>query len=191
MKVCIISFSGRSGGNCGSIAGALRQWWEGKGQVSFYDFSALTVTPCGRCGCECFQAREHCPYFSDPEFSICDAITGSDLAYFVLPNYCDYPCANFYIFNERSQCYFQHHAPLLEQYLAVRKRFIVVSNTGRENFTAAFRYHVQEGLEPDVLFLSAREFHKVSIRGDLMDSTEAREALLRFVERGNPVPGKV
>ena len=39
-------------------------------------------------------------------------ITDSDLSYFIVPNYCDYPCANFFIFNERSQCFFQHHPEL-------------------------------------------------------------------------------
>ncbi len=179
-EICLISFSGRAGGNCGRIAGMLQQKY-GE-QAVLFDFSTLAVTPCGKCGYECFQAREDCPYFDDPEFAICTAIAESSLACFIVPNYCDYPCANFFAFNERSQCYFQHHQGLLEQYLSVRKKFITVSNTGRDNFTAAFRYHVAEGTEPDVLFLSARQFHKTSIRGDLMDSPEARETALRFME---------
>lgn len=181
MKACVISFSGRAGGNCGSIARELQRQWELLGdEAAVYDFSVLSITPCGRCGCECFQARENCPYFDDPEAALCGAVAASDLACFIVPNYCDYPCANFFIFNERSQCYFQQRPELLERYLAVRKKFFVVSNTGRDNFTAAFRYHVPEGAEPDVLFLSAKQFHKVSIHGDLMGSPEAREAVLRF-----------
>ena len=65
----------------------------------------------------------------------------------------------------------------------IKHMFIVVSNTGQDNFTAAMRYHVAEGVEPEILFLSAREFGRVSIRGDLMEAAEAREAVLRFVER--------
>lgn len=179
-KICIISFSGRSGGNCGSIAEELWEHLKSKGEVEVYDFSNIAITPCGRCDCECFREREDCPYFSDPEFSICNSITNSSCTYFIVPNYCDYPPANFFIFNERSQCCFQRHNELLERYLSVKKKFIVVSNTGRDNFTAAFRYHVQEGCEPDVLFLSARKFGKVSIKGDLMDSGEAREAVRIF-----------
>ena len=63
----------------------------------------------------------------------------------------------------------------------MRKKFVVVSNTGRENFTAAFRYHVSEDAEPEVLFLSAKRFQKSSIRGDLMDAPEAREVLAEFI----------
>ena len=180
-KICIISFSARPGGNCGSIAREIQKFWQGRGEVELFDFSALEITPCGRCGYECFVDRESCPYFSDPEFAICEAIAASDITYFILPNYCYYPPANFFIFNERGQCYFQRHHELLEKYLSVRKKFIVVSNTGRENFTAAFRYHVPEGTEPDTLFLRAREFGRVSIRGDLLSSPEAVEAVRGFI----------
>lgn len=181
-KICLISFSGRPNGNCGRTAGMLRQHY-GERSV-LYDFSTFTITPCGRCGCECFQARENCPYFNDPEYTVCDAAANSSLACFIVPNYCDYPCANFFAFNERSQCYFQGRPALLEQYLSVKKKFIVISNTGRDNFTAAFRCHIAEDAEPDVLFLSAKRFHKTSIRGDLMDAPEARAAVLRFMGSG-------
>lgn len=180
MTSCIVSFSGRKDGNCSAIAQVLVEALSGRGETRCYDLSALHITPCGQCGYECFQARERCPYFDDPEFELCDAVAGSDRSIFIVPNYCDYPCANFFIFNERSQCYFQHHPELLERYEGVPKRFIVVSNTGRENFTAAFRYHTGDA-PPDVLFLSARSFGKASIDGDLMDLPEAREAVLRFV----------
>ena len=179
MTSCIVSFSGRQDGNCSAIAQVLVEALSGRGETRCYDLSALHITPCGQCGYECFQARERCPYFDDTEFELCDAVAGSDRSIFIVPNYCDYPCANFFIFNERSQCYFQHHPELLERYEGVPKRFIVVSNTGRENFTAAFRYHTGDA-PPDVLFLSARSFGKASIDGDLMDLPEAREAVLRF-----------
>lgn len=181
MTACIISFSGRGGGNCSSIAQVLLGALAGRGRVDYFDFSTLRVNPCGQCGYECFQARERCPYFDDPEFALCDTVARSDIAYFIVPNYCDYPCSNFFIFNERSQCYFQHHGELLARYEAVPKKFITVSNTGRDNFTAAFQYHTGDA-PPDVLFLSARRFGRVSVRGDLMDSPEARAELLRFID---------
>lgn len=179
MNVCIVSFSGRPDGNCSHIAELIRQKNPG---ATMYDFSAFSISPCGHCHYDCFQRRENCPYFSDPEFSLCEAITYSDLTYFIIPNYCDYPCANFYVFNERSQCYFQHHADLMNQYLAVRKKFIVVSNTGKENFTVAFSQHIPEASVPDVLFLSAKQFGKISIKGDLMDSQNARETVAQFAD---------
>ena len=183
MKVCIVSFSGRPAGNCSRIAEIIRQTWEMKGEAVVYDFSAFRITPCGQCSYACFQKREACPYFSDPEAAVCEEITGSDLTYFIVPNYCDYPCANFYIFNERGQCYFQHHEDLLNQYLAVRKKFIVVSNTNQDHFTAAFRYHIPENTTPDILFLSAKQFGKVSIHGDLTDSEDVKRILSDFIDK--------
>lgn len=179
MKECIVSFSGRFGGNCSRIANVIRQM---KKEATVYDFSNFSITPCGQCKYECFQQRERCPYFDDMEFAICESITNSDLTYFVVPNYCDYPCANFFIFNERSQCYFQNHEDLLDQYLAVRKKFIVISNTGQNNFTTAFCQHILEASTPDILFLSAKQFGKVSIHGDLTDSEDARDLICRFID---------
>lgn len=180
MPACVISFSGRRDGNCSAVAQAVRDALSGRDSVQYFDCSALALTPCGGCGCECFQARERCPYFDDPVFGMYDAVTRSSMSYFVVPNYCDYPCANFFLFNERSQCYFQGRPELLEQYERAPKKFIVVSNTGRDNFITAFQYHTGDA-PPDVLFLSARRFGKVSIRGDLMDSPDARAEVLRFI----------
>ena len=180
MPACVISFSGRRDGNCSAVAQSVRDALSGRDSVQYFDCSALALTPCGGCGGECFQARERCPYFDDPVFGMYDAVTRSSMSYFVVPNYCDYPCANFFLFNERSQCYFQGRPELLEQYERAPKKFIVVSNTGRDNFITAFQYHTGDA-PPDVLFLSARRFGKVSIRGDLMGSPDARAEVLRFI----------
>ena len=54
----------------------------------------------------------------------------------------------------------------MERYLSVPKKFVVVSNTGRENFTTAFCDHITPGEKPDILFLSAAQYHKISLSGD-------------------------
>ena len=105
----------------------------------------------------------------------------SDLAYFILPNYCDYPCANYFIFNERSQCYFQGSDYLLLQYLGVKKKFIAVSNTNQANFLIAFEYQINEGEKPDALFLSAKRYGKRSIDGNLTDSLNALTDIENFI----------
>lgn len=71
--------------------------------------------------------------------------TGSDVVFYVVPNYSDFPCSNFFIFNERGQCYFRGTEKRMEKYLSVKKKFIVVSNTGEDNFIRAFRDHVKKG----------------------------------------------
>lgn len=178
MMVTILSFSGRPDGNCSHIASRIME------RIPFsniYSFSDFEISPCGRCEHECFQTREKCPHFSDMEFRLLDAVCNSEIAYYILPNYCDYPCANFFVFNERSQCYFQSREDLLERYLDVPKKFIVISNSRSENFSEAFTQHTSK--EPEILFLSANTFGKRSIDGDLMDSAAAVETLEAFLHK--------
>lgn len=178
MKVTVISFSGRGGGNCIAIARRIAEHHAGD-MVSLYNFSALRIAPCGGCAAECFVRREDCPHFADSEFEICDSVVRSDLTYFVVPNHCDFPCANFFAFNERSLCYFSGHPELLDQYAAVPKKFVVVSNTGEANFHAALSQHTSG--EPEILFLRANDYGLSSIEGNLMTSERAVEDLQRFI----------
>lgn len=178
MRTAIISFSSRSNGNCsqiGKLIGSLST------DPVLFDFSEFDIHPCGRCAAECFTVREDCPYFADKEFEILDAIIHSDVVYFVLPNYCDYPNANFFIFNERSQCYFQGRPDLLKAYLEIPKRSIVISNTNKDNFIQALAY--QSNKEPEILFISAKKYGKISIQGDILTSEEALERIKQFISK--------
>ena len=178
MKTVIISFSSRAGGNCSQIGKLIASLTQ---DPVLFDFSGFDLHPCGRCAAECFTTRENCPYFEDKEYEMLNAIIHSDLVYFVLPNYCDYPCANFFIFNERSQCFFQGKPDLLEAYLKIPKRSIVISNTNKDNFIQALAY--QSDQEPEILFLSAKEYGKTSINGDLLTSEKALEDIKQFINR--------
>ena len=176
MKTVIVTFSSRPNGNCsqiGKLIGSMAQ------DPVLFDFSKFDLHPCGHCAAECFAAREDCPYSEDKEYEILDAILHSDMVYFVLPNHCDYPNANYFIFNERSQCFFQGRPDLLEKYLKVPKRSIVISGTNRDNFIRALAY--QSDKEPEILFLSAKEYGKNSIRGDLLTSEEAVKRVRQFI----------
>lgn len=176
MSVCVVSFSSRKGGNCAQIGKYLKSLHT---DAKLYDFSDFTIHPCGGCEYECFVPDGRCPWIQDRECELYENILSSAQAYYILPNYCDYPCANFFIFNERSQCYFQGHPERLEAYECIPKKFIVVSNTNEQNFKEVLAYHVEE--EPRVLFLHAREYGKVSIAGDIMTSEEAVEDIKAFV----------
>ena len=176
MKTVIVAFSSRSNGNCSQIGKLISSLTQ---EPVLFDFSEFDVHPCSRCAPECFAAREKCPYFEDKEYEILEAIVHSAMAYFVIPNYCDYPCANYYIFNERSQCFFQGRPDLLEAYLNIPKRSIVISNTNQDNFIQVLTY--QSNKEPEILFLSAKEYGKTSISGDLLTSETALEHIRQFV----------
>ena len=149
-----------------------------------YSFSDFNIQPCGGCNYDCFEKREACPHIGDKECEILDAIVHSEITYFILPNYCDYPCANYFSFNERSQCFFQGKTDLLNVYLRIPKRSIVVSNTKEENLIKALAYQTEQ--EPDILVLSARHYGKSSILGDLLTSKEAAADIIEFIQKPFP-----
>lgn len=176
MGICVITFSSRKNGNChqiGELIGSLSS------DVKQYHFSDFEIHPCGNCHCECFTKGDLCPWIEDKECELLDAVTNSTLAYFVLPNYCDYPCAHFFIFNERSLCYFQNDQERLDAYERVPKKVIVVSNTNENHFRDALSYHADPA--PDILFLPAKKYGKASVNGDLLSSEQAVADLRKFI----------
>lgn len=176
MRVLIISFSGRMDGNCDKISRIIQKSYQD--QCTEFRFSQQQIHPCGGCRYECFEKEKTCPYIEDPEYWLLDAVCKHDLTFFVIPNYCNYPCANYFIFNERSQCFFQHRPDLLEKFLKAHKKFIVISNTNQENFRKILQQNVD--CEPDILFLSAKKFGRISIRGDLPESEAAASEIRKF-----------
>lgn len=176
MSVCIISFSSRKNGNCSQISEFIGTLFS---DAKLYDFVNFTINACGDCSYQCFNCGSNCPFFSDKECEILEAITNSTATYFIVPNYCDFPCSNFFIFNERSLCFFQNNEKLLTAYLQVPKKFIVVSNTDLKNFKTAFAYHTND--EPEILCLSAKKYGKISIDGNLLTSKRVVEDLRKFV----------
>ena len=173
----IVSFSARAGGNCDRISEKIAEF-HGGGKI--FRFSEQQIHPCGGCRYECFRQDGICPYRSDPEYGLLESVCGSDLVYFVIPNYCDYPCAHYFIFQERSQCYFQGKPERMNEYLKIPKKFVVISNTNEDNFSGILSENAVNA--PDILFLSAIKYGKVSISGDLTDSADAMNDLYNFLK---------
>jgi len=178
MKTVIVSFSSRANGNCTKIGRLIK---ENTKYSVLYCFSDFSIQACSGCNYDCFEKSEACPHIGDKECEILDAIVHSEITYFVLPNYCDYPCANYFSFNERSQCFFQGRTDLLSAYLKIPKRCIVVSNTNKENFIKALAYQTEQ--EPDILFLSARQYGKSSIRGNLLTCEKTVSDIIEFIHK--------
>ena len=175
----IVSFSARKNGNCEQIAEYIRTTAEMQTNVSIYKFSDFQISSCGYCEYECFHVEAVCPHIDDMEYELLEKICSSDYVYFVVPNYCDHPCANFYLFNERSLCYFQNRPERLEQYLSVQKKFIVVSGSEAASFITAFEQHTDG--EPRILYLSAKNYGKQSIQGNIMEAPAAKADLAAFL----------
>ena len=180
MRILIISFSARSDGNCDEISKMIQESYSC--DCTVFRFSQQQIHPCGGCRYECFGKDKPCPYIGDTEYVLMDAVCNHDLTYFVIPNYCDYPCANYFIFNERSQCYFQHKPEQLDAFLRAPKKFIVISNTNQDHFRQILSQNVCS--EPEILFLSAKKFGRISIRGDLLTSEATVSDIRHFVSKG-------
>lgn len=179
-NIVLIRFSSREKGNCKAIAEHISTFYSAE-RVYSYFVDADTFQPCSHCDYECLHSEKVCPYVNAVQKEIMDAISNADLAYFIVPNYCGYPCANYFAFNERSVGYFNLDRERMQKYMAVQKRFIIVSNTEGDNFANAMRQQVNG--EPDILYLKSAKYSKRSIAGDLMESTAAIDDLNAFLAR--------
>lgn len=89
-----LNFSDRRTGNCGSIAAFCAQMQGGRA----VDIPEIFARGCGACQTECFQKDGVCPLPDAPAITaLYEAITEQG-ACFIVPNYCDWPCSNFFAF---------------------------------------------------------------------------------------------
>lgn len=174
--ITIINFSNRQSGNCGNIAKMLQNNLK---DSKIYNFGELNDKTCGKCDYQCLKTDKKCIHI-DQINELYESIVKSKCTYFIVPNYCDFPCANFFIFNERSCGYFAQDENKLNAYLSAKKKFIVVSNSNEENFKKAFSYQVNDEKDLDILFLSAKKFKLNSLDGNLMDNENAVNLIVNF-----------
>ena len=178
MKIAILNFSGRTNGNCAAVSQYLSEKFASENVFS-YDISN-NIAPCGNCNYECLKPAEYCPNVSDYQRDVMDTVASCDAAYFIIPNYCGMPCANYYAFNEQSVGYFNLDRFKMQRYMSVKKKFIVISNTESDQFINALRQQVNEN--PNILYLKTRKYGKQSISGDILESKAARVDLDTWLE---------
>lgn len=176
-NITVLSFSSRPTGNCAKVSQYLKKYHK---ETNVCLFPLGTFNPCGNCDYECLKPEQKCPMLSADYTQLMDIVCGSDLVYFVVPNYCGFPCASFFAFNERSVGYFDRDRKLLNRYMDVKKRFIIISNSESIPFKAAMQQQTNE--PPDILYLKTSKYKKQSIAGDLLDSSEAQDDLKQFLD---------
>lgn len=178
-NVLLIQFSSRKAGNCTSISSYIQDYYSNE-NVCSYVVDSESMPPCGNCDYECLKAGAVCPRLTDSQKEIFDAVCNTDLALFIVPNYCGFPCANYFAFNERSVGYFNMNRELMQKYMSVEKHFIAVSNTETQNFENAFMQQVNS--KPSILYLKTGKYGKRSIAGDLLDSDAAKAELQAYLD---------
>lgn len=193
MKICIINFSGRAGGNGHGIAAFTAGELTGTGglmntcETEIIEFSGLTVQGCGSCSYECFRRGQACTHRGDDMWNVYMRTADADMCCFIIPNYNGHPCSNFYSFEERGQGIYLHARDTYEKYLSVPKKFIVISNTDASHFKLAFENCLAKDKEADILFLRAAEFHLPSTGSELISCVDARRKISRFLAEHFPL----
>ena len=177
--ITVLNFSPRTNGNCAAICRQILDHYT-KTNVRFYNVCE-SISPCSNCNYECLKLGEVCPNLTDEQIAMMDSIRCSDLVYYVIPNFCGMPNAIYYAFNERSVGFFNMDRTIMGQYMAVKKRFVIVSNTESTMFVEATRQ--QTATDPKILYLKTGRDQKKSIAGDMMESAEAQDDLKEFLNQ--------
>lgn len=180
--VQILLFSSRQNGNCANIGNYISNYHSAD---SVQIHSVHDLQPCGNCNYECLQPGATCPNVTEHQRNVMDAVRTSDLVYYVIPNICGFPCAAFFAFNERGIGYFNMDRAVMGEYMGVKKRFIIVSNTQSDNFKNAVAQQTNE--DPDMLYMKTAKYKKRSTAGDILDSEEAVADLKAFLDAYTPV----
>ena len=178
-NVTILNFSSRKQGNCANIAHYMEVRSTETNIRSFV--IDQRISPFNGCNYECLMPGAKCPNISQYQEEVMGAVLQSDVVYLIVPNYCGFPCANFLAFNERSVGFFNLDRTLMQRYMDVRKRFIIVSNTENEVFQKAMQQQAKDTSE--VLYLKTSKYGKRSTAGDLMMSPEAVTDLDAFLNK--------
>ena len=176
-KVVIIQFSSRQKGNCNAISKVINEFYQ-KDDVRACAVDACSMPACSNCDYECLTPKKTCPNLTQEQIQLYTDVCNADITYMIVPNYCGYPCASYFAYNERSVGYFNLDRALMSQYMSAKKRFIVVSNTEGLNFENALK---QQSTEPKILYLKTVRYGKRSTAGDLMDSEDAKDDLIAFL----------
>lgn len=175
--ITILNFSPRPDGNCRHICDAIRSA-NRFSNIRSYSVSQI-FTPCGNCSYECLAPQKTCPSITPEQRAVYEAITDSDVVYYVVPNFCGMPNAVYYAFNERCVGYFNMDRTLTANYLAVQKRFIIVSNTENNAFAEAMQRQTKD--TPEILYMKTSRYGKKSTAGDILDSEQALADLMQFL----------
>lgn len=173
MSRIVVCFSGRAQGNCerlGNVARQSLQRLHPAEEVEQFCFSQADARCCGQCNYECLKPGMRCPKAGDAIWELYERMAAAQECVFVLPNYADYPCANFFLFAERGTGWFDGSEERLARYMRVPKKAIVVSGSEQENFRRVLQYQAEE---MQILFLSAREYGQSSLEGRLDENERA------------------
>lgn len=178
MKIAIVNFSGRNNaGNCSRISEYLREKLTYDNDVLVIKYSDYDIKSCSKCDYSCLNPNCHRCNNLDETNLVYNLIGKSDLVFFLLPIYSNYPCSNFFIFKERSQSVIGN---IMTNYNNTKKSFIFIANTGLNNLINIV--NDESNAFNDFLILSTQAYKTKGFYGDLIDKKECIEKIDDYVK---------
>ena len=171
----IISFSGRSKGNCDQIAEYISS--ENSRIVYFRD---LNIHACSGCQYECFAGA--CKYRSDDIYGLYESMIQYDRVILLVPMYCGNPASLYFTFNERSQDYFMHN----DTYDEIIKRLYIIGIYGKAETTPDYIPSLEKWF-PDTPYLNRvlgieRHLYDQKIKDQILDIEEVKTKITKFLK---------
>ena len=183
VKVLGIAFSARKEGNCLSCVGyCLDRFGENGFDVELLNAYDREITPCSHCKYECFSELLSCPIDDDvPEMY--RKLGEADIALFGVPTYGGHASGIYRAFKERMQALDTKEHKW--DFWDMPKGFVIVGNLSACGdmvlHEVLYDFHNLKG-RPEAVLLSARDFGRRSLDGDLLTSPAVRQRLDGLVE---------
>ena len=178
MNISIIDFSGRNGqGNCWKIAKYIYNKLSFNNHISLIKYSNLNIKGCSKCNYSCLNPNVFKCDNPDETNDVYLQVNQSDIAFYIIPIYSDYPCSNYFIFKERSQATVDLH---MKNYNKIKKCFIFIANTGEKNIKNVVED--EPGVNNVALILSTNEFNTKGFYGDLVEKSECLLKIDKYIK---------
>ena len=181
--ITILNFSGRNDGNCEQICKFIEHF-HANTNICVINIKDHFDT-CKNCNYQCLRPEQVCPKLGAEQRTVMDRLMESHRIYYVVPNYCGWPSANYFAFNERTVGYFNGDRSKMKSYMQIDKRFIVVSNSETEMFRQAMSQQTTEPL--NILYMKTSKYTRQSIAGNMLDFEEAKNDLLKYLHENKLV----
>lgn len=189
MKTLGVAFSARREGNCLKCLRYCLERLKERGYetelINAYDHR---ITPCNHCGYECFSSQKgerpgQCPLQDDVPW-LYKKCKESDLSIFAIPTYGGHLSGLYMAFGERGQSQFSSWEEFQQDFSSKLNLIIIgnLSSGGDMALHEALSDFYNLNPLPETLLLSAREWGRDSLKGDLVEEPELRGRLSQFVD---------
>lgn len=178
MNILLLDFSPkRHDGNCTSMARFLMRTYP-EHTYTYVRLATEGIQPCGNCNYTCLKNPTYSCENRDGSWKIYALSEKADKIYYFIPIFSDYPNSYYFMFRERSQSVVNDYMFFYEK---VKKRFVFVANTGKENLENIVMS--EPGKDKSFIVMSTHDYGTKGIFGDLMNYVECQKKLKDFFEK--------